>query len=78
MIYGKVVRLVQKDRITGLPVFEDFLSEAGAIVSDRSRKYLIVAADICDFHYINTNFGYDVGDEVLKDVADIITNFFSP
>ena len=77
LIYGKVVKLMQKDRITGLPVFEDFLSEAGAIVSDRSRKYLIVAADICDFHYINTNFGYDVGDEVLKDVADVITNFFS-
>ena len=70
------MKLVQKDRVTGLPIFEEFISEAGAIIGDKSKKYLVVAADICDFHYINTNYGYDIGDDVLKDVADVITSAF--
>lgn len=62
-----------RDRVTGLLNFEEFLINASALISDKSKKYLIVAADICDFHYINTSYGYDTGDTILKDIADLMT-----
>lgn len=61
------------DRVTGLLTFEEFLTDASAAISDKTKKYLIVAADICDFHYINTSYGYDTGDAILKDIADLMT-----
>ncbi len=65
---------MQKDRVTGLMTFEDFLAEAQYIIKNENDHYLILAFDVCDFHYINNQYGYDVGDSVLKDIADSISN----
>ena len=61
------------DRITGLLNFEDFLAEAQYAIRDENKDYLILAFDICDFHYINNQFGYDVGDSILKGIADTVS-----
>ena len=53
------------DSLTGLMNFEEFLSQAGAVVCSNDKPFLIAAADIGDFHYINTEYGYDTGDTVL-------------
>lgn len=66
---------MQTDTLTGLLQFEDFLSQAGAVICDKSRKYLIAAADVGDFHYININYGYDIGDAILCDIADLIRSY---
>ncbi len=63
---------MQNDSLTGLLTFEDFLSMAGAAICDKSKAYMIVAADISDFHFININYGYDTGDDVLRDSAEFI------
>jgi len=63
---------MSEDRITSLMTFEDFLAEAQYIVRNGSENYLVLAADICDFHYVNSTFGYDIGDSVLKSIADMI------
>ena len=63
---------MQNDSLTGLLTFEDFLSQAGVEICDKSKAYMIAAADITDFHFINVNHGYDVGDDVLRDAADFI------
>ena len=63
------------DSITGLPGFEDFLSQAGAVVACEDKQYLIGALDIADFHYINSECGYDTGDTVLHDIAEALTLF---
>ncbi len=63
---------MQNDSLTGLLGFEDFLSLAGAVICDNSKAYLIAAADVSDFHFININHGYDTGDAVLCDIADFI------
>ena len=68
---------MEKDRVTGLLQFEDFLSQAGAVICDKSHRYVVISADISDFHYININFGYDKGDEILGDIAEIGRNFLS-
>lgn len=63
---------MQKDRITGLLNFEDFLAEAQYIIKNEKEKLLILAFDVCDFHYINNQYGYDTGDSVLKNIGDTI------
>lgn len=60
---------MNKDRISGLMKFEDFLAEAQYIIRDTEHNFLILAIDINDFHYVNNQFGYDTGDAVISDVA---------
>ena len=64
---------MNKDRISGLMKFEDFLAEAQYIIHDTKRNFLIFAFDISDFHYVNNQFGYDTGDAIIRDLADGIT-----
>lgn len=63
---------MNNDRITNLMNFEDFLAEAQYVVRNGDGKYLVLAADISDFHYVNNTFGYDTGDSILKSIADSI------
>ena len=63
------------DNITGFMGFEEFLSQAGTVICNKTKPYLIAAADVGDFHYINTEYGYDVGDAVLKAIADFLRLF---
>lgn len=65
---------MQNDRITGLMNFESFLAEAQYIIKTEKRNKLILAFDISDFHYINNQYGYDMGDMVLRDIADCVTS----
>ncbi len=65
---------MNKDRISGLMKFEDFLAEAQYVIRDEERNFLILAFDISDFHYVNNQFGYDTGDAVLRDMAEGISS----
>ncbi len=65
---------MNKDRISGLLKFEDFLAEAQYLIRDAERNFLIIAFDISDFHYLNNQFGYDTGDEVIGDMAEGISS----
>lgn len=61
---------MQYDSLTGLLTFEEFLSQAGVAICENSKAYMIAATDISDFHFININYGYDIGDDVLRDMAE--------
>ncbi|MBQ3841282.1 MAG: bifunctional diguanylate cyclase/phosphodiesterase [Ruminiclostridium sp.] len=63
------------DSLTGLLQFEEFLSQAGAVICEHNKPYFILAMDVSDFHYINANLGYDIGDLVLQKIADFLTMF---
>lgn len=60
---------MNKDRISGLMKFEDFLAEAQYVIRDTQHSFLILAFDISDFHYVNNQFGYDTGDAIIADMA---------
>ena len=64
---------MNKDRISGLMKFEDFLAEAQYIIRDTEQSFMIIAFDISDFHYVNNQFGYDTGDAIIADMAEGIT-----
>jgi len=63
---------MQYDSLTGLLTFEEFLSQAGVAICEDGKAYMIAAADISDFHFINIHHGYDIGDDVLRDMAEFI------
>ena len=65
------------DELTGLPNRRGFYGEVEKLLwlSGRYKHSLVLAIfDIDHFKSINDNFGHPVGDEVLKDFAEVITD----
>jgi diguanylate cyclase (GGDEF)-like protein len=77
-------RLVEADRsltryapdpLTGLPgrrAFHELYKRASAGARRRGSSVLLIAVDIVHLKAINDRFGYNVGDEVLRAVADVL------
>jgi diguanylate cyclase (GGDEF)-like protein len=77
-------RLVEADRsltryapdpLTGLPgrrAFHELYKRVSAGARRRKSSVLLIAADIVHLKGINDRYGYNVGDEVLRTVADIL------
>ena len=69
-----IEKLSERDLITGLYNRHTFKEKAQKYIesiNDR-RCYAIVYSDINDFSYVNENFGYDAGNGMLNDFADVI------
>ncbi len=68
--------ILSRDALTGLYVYTAFLEEVKEAMKtmDASKVYAVVCSDIDNFSYINENFGYDVGNELLKGFARSIQN----
>src|SRR4029453_4109682 len=77
-------RLVEADRsltryapdtLTGLPkrrAFHELYKRVSAGARRRKSSVLLIAVDIVHLKGINDRYGYNVGDEVLRTVADIL------
>lgn len=63
--------LANLDRLTGLPNRERFVKVAGELLNKRGdKKPSLVLVDIDGFKKINDTFGHEVGDQLVKIVAD--------
>lgn len=59
-----------KDRVTGLPSFERFKSDAKDLISEAGNgTYAMVCFNILMFQYVNELYGYKEGDRVLSVVG---------
>lgn len=71
-----ILQNVQYDSLTGLnnrKQLEDYLYDIALSRSTRRHKYIIgVMLDLNDFKQINDNYGHKVGDQALKEAADIL------
>jgi diguanylate cyclase (GGDEF)-like protein len=77
-------RLVEADRsltryapdpLTGLPgrrAFHELYKRVSAGARRRKSSVLLIAVDVVHLKGINDRYGYNVGDEVLRSVADIL------
>jgi diguanylate cyclase (GGDEF)-like protein len=70
---GRLHREAQSDALTGLAnrrAMNAFLE----LLTETEQPYAVLALDIDHFKRVNDVFGHDVGDQVLKYVADILKN----
>lgn len=64
------------DTITGLPnrsLYVDRLNQVIARAAYHKKHFAVLAIDIDDFKSISDTFGFNVGDNVLKEVAGILS-----
>lgn len=66
-----IKRLLQTDQLTGMYNRKGFNAQAAHILERRDDRYVyaMVYSDINDFSYVNENFGYEVGNVMLRDYA---------
>lgn len=64
---------MEKDKLTGLLLFNDFLTEAASKLcdSDEADTMVIISTDITKFKYINRLYGYDAGNKLIQQLAEI-------
>ncbi len=67
--------LALKDKLTGLYNRHYLLSYIESIDNNDLSKYWLAMLDIDDFKKINDQYGHECGDQVLKQIADIINKF---
>ena len=61
------------DALTGLYQVQEFKRHMVDVLQKRKNKqYVIVYSDISNFKYVNATFGYERGDEILKNWAKIL------
>lgn len=65
-------RIKSKDELTGIYTGQKFRMEAVRILEQSKQIYAIICTDISEFKCINNEWGYTVGDFVLKVYAQII------
>ena len=59
-----------KDKLTGLLTYEGFEIEAEKAVNGSDDKFCLALFKIFNFRNINDEFGYEIGDEILKETSD--------
>ena len=61
---------MKADKLTNLLYFDDFKKEADHIIAEEGTDYILVSMNISNFKYINDVYGYEAGDELLKQLAE--------
>jgi diguanylate cyclase (GGDEF)-like protein len=65
-------KMLHRDQLTGLLTYESFFEKVEVISAQLSpeRSIAVFYSDISDFRYINDNYGYQVGNQVLRLFGD--------
>ena len=68
-------RMAKEDSVTGLYNRRFFLEELDVLVAKHKKGDVIVIAyiDIDQFKTINDSYGHDIGDEILQDIAGLLS-----
>lgn len=71
-----VERLTGYDALTGLYKYEKFLKLAGDYIATAEHgNYAIAYMDMFHFKYLNDTYGYEVGDQVLAQMAEMLIGY---
>ena len=73
LLEDRINEVRNNDVLTGLPTLSNFKTEVKQIVKKgKGKKYSIANIDFRKFKFINDNFGYEHGDQILKEFAKMI------
>ncbi len=75
----EIERAIFVDELTGLPNKKQFLSLLPKIFlekKEKAEKLALLRIDILNFSHLNRVLGYHTGDEILKEVARRLKDFF--
>ena len=78
---NKLVKMMYLDPVTGGDNWYKFRHSANKIMNSKlyhRRKYALVNFDINRFKVINDAYGYQKGDEILKDIYNVIKKWSRP
>lgn len=71
----KLQKVAYTDGLTGASTMDKFVIDANKILCKNTQeKYALLYIDIDKFKYINDLFGYEVGNEILRNLTKIIKN----
>nr|WP_236874038.1 bifunctional diguanylate cyclase/phosphodiesterase [Clostridioides difficile] len=69
----KLQKIAYTDNLTGANTIDKFVIDANKILCKNTQvKYALLYIDIDKFKYINDLFGYEVGNEILRNLTKII------
>ncbi|QHQ62354.1 EAL domain-containing protein [Anaerocolumna sedimenticola] len=78
-VTGFMERVKSKDNLTGLLTLSKFEAEAMKLIaSSKEFQYAIVYSDFDKFKYINDEWGYSIGNDILKFYAEKISKHLYP
>jgi len=78
-VTGFIERVISKDSLTGLLTLPKFEAEAMKLIaSGKDSDYVIVYSDFDKFKYINDEWGYSAGNDILKFYAESVLEFLTP
>ena len=65
------IETLRRDELTGLYHYGAFLKEARRALyqADKDSTYAMVYMDVSNFAYLNENFGYEEGNQLLRDMS---------
>lgn len=68
--------LKHRERLTGLYDRESFVKKVDKVIGEKEDDavYAVSVLDINNFAYVNENFGNNMGDQILCDLADLLEN----
>ncbi len=65
----QVLQDARHDRLTGLPNRYSFLDDVERLEVSKGSRLLVIKLDVAGLHTINITYGYAVGDEIIRKVA---------
>ena len=67
-----IARLAYYDSLTGAYNKNKFVQEAGELLRQKNRRYMLAALDIRNFSFINEVYGFDKGDQLLRHMKQVL------
>lgn len=72
---SKIRNIAYTDKLTGIPNKNKFITDSTKYVNKNyNLNYAAICFDINRFGYINILYGFDVADDVLKKIAEVLKN----
>ena len=66
----RLSRAGQADPLTGILNRHAMLARVDELLANLVGRLMVVKANVCGFHEINTGYGHDVGDGLLRQIAE--------